>query len=212
MASTMTADPDTAAVRLHPTRRRARLVWTLAGILLVTGCALGFGVVAQRLADRAPVVVLGRPLPRGSVIAPADLAVAQVAADAGVALVAAADGDALVGRALLATLPAGALLTPDLLGPAELAFDDDARTVGLELGPGGYPTAALATGDVVSVVDTSGSGTVLTDEAVVVEAVPAMEGATTLLVSLLVDAADAPRVAATAGQDQVRLLLHGAGR
>ena len=93
-----------------------------------------------------------------------------------------------------------------------MRFDAGSRTVGLELEPGGYPTTTLATGDAVSVVLTSGSGSVLTDDAVVLEAAPAVEGATTMLVSLVVDGEAAPRVAAAAGQDQVRLLLHGAGR
>lgn len=187
-------------------------MWSLAGVLLTAGCALGFGVVAQQLADRQPVVVLGHPLERGHVVGQDDLAVAQVAADDGVALVAAADGDSLVGRVLMTSLPAGALLTTDLLGPEGLEFDEESRTVGLELEPGGYPTSALATGDTISVVDTNGSGTVLTDDAVIAGATPPVEGATTLLVSVVVDEAAAPRVAAAAGQDRVRLLLHGAGQ
>ena len=210
--TTTTAERAATSPRLHTTRSRGRLVLSLAGVLLITGCALGFGVVAQHLADRQPVVVLGRPLERGHVVRPDDLAVAQVAADDGVPLVAAADSPALVGRALMASLPAGALLTTDLLGPAGLEFDRDARTIGLELEPGGYPTRALAAGDAVSVVDTSGSGKVLTDDAVIAAVTPPVDGATTLLVSVVVDHASAPRVAAAAGQERVRLLLHGAGQ
>jgi hypothetical protein len=187
-------------------------VWLLAGILLIAGSALGFGVVAQRLAERRPVVVLNRPLARGSVVAQGDLAVAQVAADPGVALVTADDSDELVGRALLTSLPAGALMTTDLLGPPGLQVDADSRTVGLELEPGGYPTSALAAGDTVSVVLTTDSGTVLTDDAVVLESAPAVEGVPTMLVSVVVDAAAAPRVAAAAAQGEARLLLHGAAR
>ena len=207
---TSAAHTRPALTRLHTARNRGRVLWSLLGVLLVAGCALAFGVVAQQLADRRPVVVLGRPLERGTVIAPGDLAVAQVGADAGVALVGAADSDALVGRPLLTSLPAGALLTRHLVGPAGLSFDDDTRTVGLELEPGGYPISALAEGDVVSVVETAGSGAVLADDAVVAHAAPAIEGAATLLVSVVVDEASAARIAAAAAQDQVRLLLHGA--
>jgi len=105
-----------------------------------------------------------------------------------------------------------ALGNGDLLAPAGLRFDADARTVGLELAPGGYPTTSLTTGDAVSVVETADGGAVLTDDAVVVEARPAVDGATTMLVSIVVDARAAPRIAAAAGQDQVRLVLHGAAR
>lgn len=210
--TTTTAQRVRMTSRLHPARRRGRLLWTLAGVLLIAGCALGFGVVAQQLADRRPVVVLGRPLERGHIVGRDDLAVAQVAADDGVALVAASDSERLIGRVLMTSLPAGALLTTSLLGPEGLKFDSRSRTIGLELEPGGYPTAALASGDTVSVIDTSGSGTVLADDAVIAGASPPVDGATTLLVSVVVDEAAAPRVAAAAGQDQVRLLLHGASR
>jgi len=210
--SAIAADHDPAPLRLSATRRRVRTVWLLAGILLIAGSALGFGVVAQRLAERRPVVVLNRPLARGSVVAQGDLAVAQVAADPGVELVTADDSDELVERALLTSLPAGALMTTDLLGPPGLQVDADSRTVGLELEPGGYPTSALAAGDTVSVVLTTDSGTVLTDDAVVLESAPAVEGVPTMLVSVVVDAAAAPRVAAAAAQGEARLLLHGAAR
>ncbi|HSK97223.1 MAG TPA: SAF domain-containing protein [Euzebyales bacterium] len=210
--SAVAADSEQTPLRLAATRRRIRLVWLLSGVVLIAGSGLGFGVVAQQLGQRRPVVVLSRPLPRGSPVAPADLAVAQVAADPGVALVPADRSGDLVGRTLLASLPAGALVTDDLLGPAELALDDDARTVGLELEPGGYPTPALAAGDRVSVVLTTAVGTVLTDDAVVLEFAPAIEGTSTMLASIVVDAAAAPRIAAAAAQDQARLLLHGAGR
>jgi hypothetical protein len=209
--ATITAEPESAPLRLHG-RRRVQLVWLLAGVLLIAGSALGFGIVAQQLADRRPVVVLGRPLARGSVVTADDLAVAHVAVDPRVTLVSADDSGQLVGRVLLASLPAGSLLTTDLVGPTGLDLDAASRTIGLELEPGGYPTPVLAAGDRVSVVLTSGSGTVLTDEAVVLESSPAVEGGSTLLVSVVVDAEAAPRVAAAAAQDQARLLLHGAGR
>lgn len=209
---TTIAGRGTGSTRLHVIPHRGRMLWALAGVLLIAGCALGFGIVAQQLADREPVVVASRPLVRGQVIGRDDLAVTQVAADAGVSLLPAARSDDLVGQAVLTTLPAGALISPALVGPGTLAFDADTRMVGLELDAGGYPTTALAIGDMVSVVDTAGSGTVLTDEAVVADAGPAVEGATSLLVSVLVDATDAPGVAAAAAQDRVRLLLHGSAR
>ena len=206
------ADRQQAPLRVTATRRRVRATWLLDGVLLIAGSALGFGVIAQRVAQRRPVVVLSRPLPRGSVVTTADLGVAQVAADPGIALVPADRSRELVGRALLTSLPAGALVTTDLVGPAGLEVDESSRTVGLELEPGGYPTPALAAGDTVSVVLTTDSGTVLTDDAVVLDFAPAVEGTSTMLASIVVDAAAAPRVAAAAAQDQARLLLHGAGR
>lgn len=210
--STVAADRRTDPPRLRPVRTRVRVAWLLAGVLLIAGSALGFGVVAQQLADRRPVVVLGRPLERGSVVAASDLAVAQVAADASVSILPARDSGQLVGRVLLTSLPAGSLMTPDLLGPAGLELRAGSRIVGIELGPGGYPTSTLAAGDAVSVVRTDSSGALLTDDAVVLGLEPTAEGATTMLVSVVVDTATATRVASAAAQGDVRLLLHGAGR
>lgn len=184
----------------------------LVGVLLVVGCALAFGVLAQRLADQRPVLVLARPLERGAVLTAADLAVAQVSADTSVRTVA-PDGRAqLVGNTLLTPLPAGSLITPELVAPGAIDLGRDARTVGLALEPGGYPVASLAAGDTVSVVATADGGTVLDDAGVVLAVEPAVEGSTTLLVSVVVDRTAATPITAAAAADQVRLVLHGAGR
>lgn len=209
-----TTDPGTDdAAHLaagHP-HRRPQLSWIVVGVLLVCGSALAFGVVAQQLSRRAAVVTLARPLERGHVVGPADLAVARVAADPGVPLVPAGRAPDLVGRALAVDLPAGALLTADLLGPADLEIGPESRTVGLSLAPGEYPVPTLAPGDAVTVVDTAGAGTVVADDARVLDSGPEAEGAATLLVSVVVDVDDAARIAAAAAQGNVRLVLHGRG-
>ena len=194
------------------TTRRVRVPWLITGVLLIAGSALAFGVLAQGLADRRPVVVLARPLPRGTVINAADLAVAQVAADAGVALLPAVESRQLIGGMLLTSLPAGSPLTPELLGPAGLPAGGDMQTVGLALEPGEYPTSSLAPGDRVSVVRTTESGTVLTDDGVVLEVNPTATESTTLLVSIVVEPSAAAGVVAAAAADQARLVLHGVGR
>lgn len=205
-------EPTQARQRAWSPARRVRVPWLLAGVLLIAGSALAFAVLAQQLADRRPVVVLARPLARGAVINPGDLAVAQVAADPGVALLPARDGQRLIGGVLLTSLPAGSPLTAELVGPAGLPADGDGQTVGLALEPGEYPTSSLAPGDRVSVIRTTESGTVLTDDGVVLEVEPTTPDSPTLLVSVVVAEADAAPVVAAAAQDQARLALHGVGR
>ena len=212
---TTTARPDRTradALRLTPARRRFHVPTLLAGVLLVVGCALAFGVLAQNLTDTRAVLVLARPVARGTVLSDADLAVAQVPADTAVRVMRADDGPRLVGRTLLLSLPVGTALTADLVTPAAVDIGPTSRTVGLLLEPGGYPTSSLAPGDTVSVVDTDGAGDVLDDRAVVLSTEATVDGAATRLVSIVVDARSAAAITAAAAQDSVRLLLHGAGR
>lgn len=204
--------PDRSAVeapRIGASRRRVHLPAVLVGVLLIAGCALAFGLVADRLSDREAVLVLARPVERGAVLTDTDLAVAQVAADAGVQVAPPAARDRIVGRTLLTPLPAGAVMTEDLVGPAAIDLGTGARTVGLALEPGGYPTAAIAPGDLVGVVATDGAGTVLDDRATVLAVEPVVEGSATLLVSVVVRADAAATVTAAAARDGVRLVLRG---
>lgn len=200
------------ANRLTAGRRRIGVPWVLGGLLVTVGCALAFGVLAQGLADRRPILVLARPVERGTVLGDADLAVAQISADPGVQVVAADDRARLLGRTLLTAMPQGSVITPDLVAPGAVDIGPGSRTVGLALEPGAYPTASLAPGDIVSVVETTAGGAILDDAGAVLDVQPAMEGTSTLLVSVVVDVETAARIAAAAAQDQIRLVLHGAGR
>lgn len=199
-------------VGLPPVRRRIHVPVLLGGVLLVVGSALAFGLLAQQLADTRPVLVLARPVARGMVLTDADLRVAQVNADAGLHVTPAARRDALVGRALLISLPAGAPVTGEHVGPVAIDVGPTARTVGLALDPGGYPTSSLAPGDIVSVVATTGRGNVLDDNAVVLSSEIAIEGSATLLVSVVVDRSAVAAISSAAARDQVRLVLQGAAQ
>jgi hypothetical protein len=202
----------TDAFRLAPARRRFHVPTLLAGVLLVVGSALAFGVLAQNLTDTRAVLVLARPAVRGTVLSDADLAVAQVPADTAVRVTRAEDRQRLLGRTLLLSLPAGTALTADLVTAGAVDVGPTSRTVGLLLEPGGYPTSSLAPGDTVSVVDTGGAGDVLDDRAVVLSTESTVDGTATRLVSIVVDAGSAAAMTAAAAEDRVRLLLHGAGR
>ena len=202
----------TDGLRLPPARRRFHVPSLLTGVLLVVGCALAFGVLAQNLTDTRAVLVLARPVARGTVLSDADLAVAHLPADTAVRVVRADDRQRLLGRTLLLSLPAGTTLTAELVTAGAVDIGPTSRTVGLLLEPGGYPTSSLAPGDIVSVVDTGGAGDVLDDHAVVLSTETTVDGAATRLVSIVVDARSAAAITAAAAQDRVRLLLHGAGR
>lgn len=182
----------------------------LLGVLLVVGCALGFGVLAGTLAEQRSVLVLARPVARGTVLVADDLAVAQVTAGTTIRTLAAEQQDRVLGRALLTSLPEGSALTEGLVAPVDVPIGPTTRTVGLLLEPGGYPTASLAAGDTVSVVDTDGGGTVLAERAAVVRIDPVVDGSPTQLISVVVADGSATAITSAAAEDRVRLLLHGA--
>lgn len=185
-----------------------QLPWIVLGVLLIAGCSLAFGVMAQELGARSAVVALARPLAQGVVVTPADLTSAEVAADPDVPLVAADDAARLVGRMTRAPLPAGTLASPALFGPPGVEVSAAHRVVGMALDTGEYPIATVGPGDTVSVVRTAGTGAVLADGVVVVESAPD-ETTGQLFVSLAIGTADATAVAAAAAHGDVRLLLHG---
>lgn len=211
MTSTATrpARDPAPALRIRAARRRLHVPTTLAGLLLVVGCALAFGLLTQTLAEQRPVLVLSRPVARGAVLTEADLAVAQVSRDSTIRTLPATNREQVLGHTLLTSLPAGSVITGDLLAPGTIAVGPSTRTVGLLLDPGGYPTSSLAPGDTVSVVDTGGAGDVLDDQAVVLDSAPIVDGSATRLVSVVVDGRSAAAITAAAAQDRVGLLLHG---
>ena len=177
------AHDEIVAPRLGPTRR-IHVPTVLAGLLLVIGSALAFGVIARGLAEQRPVLVLSRPVPRGAVLTDADLAIAQIGADAGIRTTPPDARDRLTGRTLLTALPAGSALTADLVADAAVDVGTETRTVGLLLEPGGYPVDTLAPGDVVTVVSTDSRGSVLDDHATVLASDPVVDGSATRLVSV----------------------------
>ena len=213
----------TQRLRVEPPqagRRRARVPWIILGVLLIVGCGLAVAVWAGGLADRDAVLGLARPVQRGDVLATEDLAVLRVALDGQVPAIGADHRGELVGQAVTASLPAGTVLSRDMLtaGPV---LASGVRVLGLALDPGEYPVGSLRPGDEVMVVQTPPATGAAVDE---VEAVilasaarifavePVGQATASVLVSVAVDERTAPEIAAAASHDRIRLVLSGGGR
>jgi hypothetical protein len=194
-------------------QRHRQVPWIVAGVLLVVGCALAFGVASVRASHGEDVLALARSVPAGRVVQPGDLRVVKVTPTAGLDPVPAVSESSTVGRPAAVALVAGTLLTPAELGTPSGGSGD---VVAVALRAGAYPPSLGPGGrvDVVPVVgggSSSGSAPISGHSgsigAVVlsVDATPAGSSADAV-VSLQVNPADADEVAALAAAGQIALV------
>lgn len=200
------------------TPSRSRGLITLAA-LLVVGFGLATGLLVARAGDKAAVLVLVDGVAEGQRIERSDVSTQPVA---GVADTIAADrvGE-VVGSTAAVDLVPGQVLTSAMLTAAAVPGAGESL-VGLSLDPSRAPTAGLDVGDAVRVIavpagQDGGPPVDLDLETPVALAEPAtvfgISGSATeggvLLVTVLVDAADADRLAAYSTSGRVALVEVG---
>ncbi|WP_433615350.1 SAF domain-containing protein [Dactylosporangium sp. CA-139114] len=180
------------------------------GGLLVIVCVLAYAYGAVQLGDRVQVLAVVRSVAAGQALAAADLTQVSAARDSEVRLIPAVQAEQVVGRTAVVPLVAGTLLSPQLLGDAQ--FPPSGKvTASVALKPGQYPQG-LAAGARVAVYvltnpqagaqpappgssATSGSSATRLP-AVVLSVDLAGDGQGATVITLLLDAADGPRLAA----------------
>lgn len=210
----------TQGSRLRGGRRRRSVPHLVLGALLVLGCAAGFALVTVTTGDRQPALAIARPVVVGHVLTAPDLRVVNVSVDPGVTIVSGSQASQVVGRVLATSLPAGALLTPGVLGDGTVPSSGRA-VAALALKAGQFPPE-IAPGARVSVVSVPSSTTApngpsspdstRTWPATVVSVTGRANDQTTV-VSVELSETDALRVAAVpAGQVSVVKLAAGGGR
>ena len=195
-----------------PVRRTWNTPWILLGVLLVAGSSLTF-VVLGGGDGRIAVVSLARDIAAGEVVTTDHLASIEVEVGPTARFVRADRRDELLGRRAVADLATGTLLTDELLvssPPVERCH----AVVGVALDPSALPGPGLRSGDPVMVVRTPGPSD--SPEAAPLTVWPAtvlgaaLAQSTTgdvTVVSLRVDPADAPAIAAASAEDRIRLVL-----
>jgi hypothetical protein len=208
----------------RPRRRRHQPSLVAAGVVLVAGLALAFAAYAGSIDDRVPVLVLRHSLPAGTVLTDADLRSVAVGADDAINATPSARRSELVGLVAIHALSAGTLVVDDHFATA-LPLPAGQVIVGAVVGPGAMPEPVPRAGEPVLVLAVPVEGAPADTEApgasvwsATVFAVTEASSADSLergwAVSLAVERAVAPEVAAAAAGGRVRLALvpHGGTR
>jgi hypothetical protein len=206
-ASAPSAGPVLRGRRIRPAR-------VLGGVLLVLLLALAGVVVAVRVDTRVPVLAAAGAIGAGQMVTALDLTAVKVATD-GLVTIPAAQLATVVGRVAAVPLVAGTLLSPAQFGGPAWPASGEA-VIAVPVKPGRLP-AGLGAGAKVAVLvvpgaapgtapGTSGGGSTggqqaqvekATATVVSVDAATDQSGAT--VVTLLLAAGDATRIASAAG-------------
>lgn len=225
--------PQTSSVPIHrlPQHpRQARRGVVALGVLLVAGGGLLSFQVISALNDRVPVVVTTRDVAVGQRISAQDVTTSMVGSDDRVARIPGRRLRDVVGKFAAVDLRRGSLVAPasisDQLRPAP-----DQQLVPVAVKPSRLPARGLQPGDQVVVVAASDDSGATAPEATSTRdgkpATAAAQGEITatvdrvsaapdpdglIVVDLLVAAADGPRLARTAADGHVVVLLNSRGR
>jgi hypothetical protein len=211
--------PAADGARFAPPGRQRALPLVALGVLCAFAGALVFATAYLRSGHRVAVLVVARAVPAGSVIHDGDLRVARVSSDGGLQPVPAAQRGSVGGKVAAVPLAPGTLLARSQVGSGAAVAPGQA-VVGVGLKSGQLP-AGLRPGDRVMVVDTGAArpggngadtvGSVLVPAAVVFAVPATTDPASATVVSVVVSAPDAPRIAAASAAERVSLVLLGSG-
>lgn len=198
---------------LRPRRARSWGLVTLAA-LLVLGSGLAVTAWGLHAGQKVSVLAAGEPVAKGQVVGREDLVSVSVAGVDGAIPV--SELDTVVGQRAAVDLVEGQVLTADMVTSDPTPGEGEA-SIGLSLDPARVPGAGLAPGDVVDViavpdangkVDPAGldAPEVLASGARVFDVGGEATTGGQVLVTLIVDAGDAARVAAYSTQNRVAVV------
>lgn len=194
-----------------PTRQRRTGLIALA-VLLIVGFGLAGALLYTRAGAKTAVLVMARPVAVGEVIQAGDLSTVSLAG-AGVRAIAESDRGIVEGRTAVVSLVRGQVLNRDMITDRP-PFTDKQAVVGLSLKPGQLP-AGLGAGATVAVVQLPakdqasgklGTASLLVEKAQVLSVQDTGTGGGGTVVTVVVDAAVAPSVAAAGNADQAAVV------
>ncbi|TDD69258.1 flagellar biosynthesis protein FlgA [Jiangella aurantiaca] len=192
-----------------PPRQRRPALAALAVLLIVGGAAVA-ALLAMRVDERTPVLVVTEPIAAGERITEAKLSTTQVAAE-GTELIPESDLEQALTFNARVNLQPGQLLDTQMLTD-QPPLGEGQVAVGAFLGQGFLPAGGLQAGDIVDLVSiVTGEGETVVEGARVASATAAegadQAGGTGSLVTLLVDRGDAATVGGLAATSQLVVTL-----
>src|SRR5947199_7567970 len=214
--------PD--GMRLSPTKPRRNGALIAVGVLLIVGCGLIAAVLQMRATSKTAVLAVTHQVPAGQQLRSSDLSTVSIAGGAGLRAIPAAERSAVIGATASVPLMPGTLVTREQLAK-NTSVTKGKVVIGLSLKPGQVPTSHLKEGDQVLVVATGAAaqlagdastgnagpdrpaGAVLVQRATVFGVDEGSRNTDNTSVSIVVDEADAPAVAAAASVSQITLVL-----
>lgn len=214
------ADGKKPASRLRGTKRRRSIPHLLLGVLLVLACAAAFLVVSLNSGNKELVLALARPVAVGQELTAQDLKQVNVAVDPEVSVVDASQAASVVGKTMSASLPAGALLTPDAVsgasvpaaGQAIAALSLKAGLFPVEVSPGSHVSVVFVPGQSGAAVASPPTPDSTTVWPAVVTSVTSPANQQITVVSVQLSQAAARQIAAVpAGQLSI-VMLPGSGQ
>ena len=199
---------------LAPSTKR-RMPWIALGLLLVFGSGLAFAAWSRATSNRVAVLVASHDVAGGQTVGDEMVTTTEVEVGPGVPTLPASNRAAVVGQVARGPIPAGTLLSPQMVTDGD-AVPAGQAVVGAVLAPGAYPTAALRPGDAVQLIEAAASGESNQPRALGAARVwaitsPDGPGASGLFVSLLVAQDRAVDATNAAARQQLRLVLVGSG-
>ena len=141
---------------LAPSTKR-RMPWIALGLLLVFGSGLAFAAWSRATSTRVAVLVTSHDVAAGQTVGEDMVTTTEVEVGPGVPTLPAGDRAAVVGQVARGPIPAGTLLSREMVTDGG-AIPAGQAVVGAVLAPGAYPTAALRPGDPVQLVAAAASG------------------------------------------------------
>lgn len=207
-----------ATSRLRGMKRRRSIPHLLLGALLVIVCAAASLVMSLNSGHRDSVLALARPVPVGQELTAQDLKQVSIAADPGMSVVDASQAANVVGKTMSASLPAGALLTPEAVGGAGIpesgqaiaALSLKAGQFPPEVSPGSHVSVVLVPGQLGAAQ--AGPPEAATGWQAVVTSVTAPANQQITVVSVQLSPASARQIAAVPAGQLTIVMLAGSGR
>ncbi len=192
-----------------PPRQRRPALAALAVLLIVGGAAIA-ALLAMRVDERTPVLVITEPVAAGERIPESAIGTTQVAAE-GTRLIPESQLDLVTSRYARVSLQPDQLIDATML-TEQAPLTEGQVAVGAFLGQGFLPAGGLQSGDIVDLVSiATGEGETVVEGARVATATAAegadAQGGTGSLVTLLVDRADSATVGGLAATSQLVVML-----